>query len=108
MLVSLPATSAVADAMRMIKANSSRWIRQKWPKLKFGWQEGYGAFSVSQSNVPAVREYIEHQEEHHRKVPLETELLSYLKKHGIEYDERYIFSGGVPALPGLSCALSGR
>ncbi len=92
MLVSLSATLPVAEAMRMIKANSSRWIHQKWRKPGFGWQAGYAAFSVSQSNVPAVCEYIEDQEEHHRKVSFETELLSYLKKHGIEYDERYLWA----------------
>lgn len=92
MLVSLRATIPVSDAMRMIKANSSRWINQKWRKVKFGWQQGYGAFSVSQSNVPAVREYIENQEEHHQKMSFETEMLTFLKKHGIEYDARYIWA----------------
>ncbi len=70
--------------MRRIKANSSRWIHQKWRKPGFGWQAGYAAFSVSQSSMPAVCEYIEDQEEHHRKVSFETELLSYRKKHGME------------------------
>ncbi len=65
-------------------------VNEKWRSAKFAWQTGHAAFSVSQSNVPAVRAYIENQQEHHRKMPFEAELLSYLKKHGIEYDERYI------------------
>ncbi len=76
----------------MSKANSSPWIHQKWRKSGFGWQAGYAAFRVSRSNVPAACEYSEDQEEHHRKVSFETELLSYLKKHGMEYDERCVWA----------------
>ncbi len=92
MLVSWSATLPIAEAMRRIKANSSPWIHQKWPEPGFGWQAGYAAFRVSQSNVSAVCEYIEDQEEHHRKVSFETELLRYLKKHGMEYDQRYLWA----------------
>lgn len=93
MPVSLPPSLSVAEAMQKIKANSSRWVHEKWPRLRaFGWQEGYGAFSVSKSNVPDVIKYIDAQEEHHRKISFQEELISFLKKHGIEYDERYIWS----------------
>jgi hypothetical protein len=78
--------------MRVLKTNSSRWIHEKWPsRSAFGWQTGYGAFSVSQSNVSAVLRYIANQEEHHRKVSFQEEFVTYLQRHGIEYDERYIW-----------------
>lgn len=78
--------------MRVIKTNSSRWVHAQWPsRALFGWQTGYGAFSVSQSNVSEVVRYIAGQEEHHRKVSFQDELVTYLRKHGIEYDERYIW-----------------
>ena len=92
-LLALPPTVTVADMMRGLKANSSHWVHQKWPQehSKFGWQTGYGAFSVSQSNVPDVVKYIEGQEAHHRKVSFQDEFVTFLKKHGIAYDERYIW-----------------
>jgi REP element-mobilizing transposase RayT len=92
LLIKLPPTIAISDAMRVLKTNSSRWVHEQWDsRSAFGWQTGYGAFSVSQSNVPAVLRYIANQEEHHRKVSFQEEFLAYLKKHGIEYDERYIW-----------------
>ncbi len=91
-LVKLPHTFAVADAMRVIKTNSSRWVHETWPARRaFAWQAGYGAFSVSQSHVEAVRSYIAGQEEHHRRVTFQDEFLEFLRRHGIEYDERYIW-----------------
>jgi len=56
----------------------------------FGWQDGYAAFSVSQSNVADVQRYIAQQEEHHRRVSFRDELVAFLQRHGISYDERYI------------------
>jgi REP element-mobilizing transposase RayT len=92
LLVSLPPTLALSDAMKLVKANSSRWVSDKWSSRKdFGWQIGYGAFSVSKSNVSPVIRYIENQEEDHRKVTFKEEFLEFLSKHGIEYDERYIW-----------------
>ncbi|MDT4897183.1 MAG: REP-associated tyrosine transposase [Acidobacteriota bacterium] len=92
LLISLPPTLALSDAMKVVKANSSRWVSDKWGERKnFGWQIGYGAFSVSKSNVPGVAKYIENQEEHHRKITFKEEFLEFLRKHGIEYDERYIW-----------------
>ena len=92
LLVSLPPTIALSEAMKVLKANSSRWVSEKWRARKaFGWQTGYGAFSVSKSNAPDVLKYIADQEEHHRKVTFKEEFIAFLKKHGIEYDERYIW-----------------
>ena len=68
LLFGLPATASVAEVMRVVKANSSKWVHEQWPaRSDFAWQSGYGAFSVSQSNAEAVRRYIADQEEHHRK-----------------------------------------
>ena len=92
LLLRLPPTVSVSEAMRVLKTNSSRWIHEKWKSRRaFGWQIGYAAFSVSQSNASAVLQYIAAQEEHHRKVSFQQELVGFLKKHGIEYDERYIW-----------------
>ncbi|HYP42021.1 MAG TPA: IS200/IS605 family transposase [Chloroflexia bacterium] len=92
LLVALPATVAIADLIRVVKANSSRWAHEKWPKRhEFGWQQGYGAFSVSRSAMKDVEEYIANQEEHHRKVSFQEEFLALLKRHDIPYDERYIW-----------------
>lgn len=76
--------------MRFIKSNSSGWVHAKWRKA-FAWQLGYGAFSVSKSNVPEVLKYIAEQEAHHRWIPFKDELVEFLRKHEIEYDERYIW-----------------
>jgi len=74
------------------KRNSSKWIKTKGPEFNgFRWQNGYGAFSVSSSNVDAVRNYIAHQEQRHRRVTFQDELLGFLRKHGIEFDERYLW-----------------
>ena len=92
LLVWLPATVSVSEAMRVLKTNSSRWVHEAGiSRRPFAWQAGYAAFSVSQSAAPEVQKYIAHQEEHHRKVSFQEELLSYLRKHGIEYDERYLW-----------------
>jgi REP element-mobilizing transposase RayT len=91
LLVKTPATISMADFVRDVKANSSKWVHGTFPRAGFGWQTGYGAFSVSCSNVEAVREYIEGQEEHHKAVSFQEEFLGFLRRHGIEYDERYIW-----------------
>lgn len=93
LLVRLPATLALANVLRTIKTNSSRWVHEKWPaRSDFVWQTGYGAFSVSQSNASAVLRYIATQEEHHRKVSFQQEMIAYLRRHGIDYDERHIWA----------------
>ncbi|MEQ8788059.1 MAG: IS200/IS605 family transposase [Pirellulaceae bacterium] len=91
-LASLRAKTAPADAIRDIKANASGWVHQEFPdRSQFAWQTGYGAFSVSASSVEDVRKYVLTQREHHRKMTFEEEFLGLLKKHEVEYDERFVF-----------------
>src|SRR5207249_3956575 len=84
LLMSLPATILLSAAVQNLKAVSSKWIREGGLK-DFKWQQGYGAFSVSQSNIDSVRRYIREQEEHHKKVSFEEEFRSLLRRHGIEF-----------------------
>lgn len=92
LLVSLPAQPSVADFLRLIKANSSRWVHEMFPHHRtFAWQSGYGAFSVSPSNDEDVRRYITTQAEHHRRITFQEEFLEFLRRHEIPFDERYIW-----------------
>ncbi len=90
MLFRIRPVQAVAEIARVVKANSSRWLRKKG-NAHFSWQNGYGAFSVSESNVPAVTRYIATQEEHHKKLTFQQEFIAFLKKNKVAYDERYIW-----------------
>jgi putative transposase len=82
----------LSELLAKIKGNSSKWANENKMKLrKFGWQEGYGAFSVSDSQVQAVTKYIRSQKEHHRKQTFQEEFVALLRKHGIEYDERFLW-----------------
>src|SRR5712692_9619153 len=90
-LFRLPPALAVAEVMEKVKANSSRWVRQGQGKHReFAWQTGYAAFSVGQSNVGNVRQYIADQERHHRRMSYREEVLAFLKKHGVAYDEHHV------------------
>jgi len=82
----------VSDFVRMIKANSSKWVSEKFPaKRSFQWQAGYASFSVSESNSNAVKKYIQEQERHHRTQTFAEELKAFLERHGIRYDpEHYL------------------
>jgi REP element-mobilizing transposase RayT len=92
LLVCLPPTLAISDFNRVLKTNSSKWFHDEFPVNRdFGWQTGYGAFSVSESNIPTVQKYIANQEEHHQSMTFQEEFLALLKRHGIEYDERYVW-----------------
>ena len=83
---------AMAKSVQLLKGNSSKWIHEEFPSLRtFGWQDGYGGFTVSKSNAPEVVSYIQNQREHHRKKTFQEEYLEFLHKNGIEYDERYLF-----------------
>jgi REP element-mobilizing transposase RayT len=83
---------AVSDVLRAIKANSSGWAHREFPALStFAWQEGFAAFTVSQSQSMRVKAYIANQEEHHRRRSFQNEFIALLKAHGIEFDERYVF-----------------
>jgi len=91
-LLILPSAIPIAKAMQLIKGGLSKWVSDTFPMLRnFAWQEGYGAFSISVSGIDDTIAYIQNQEEHHRRRTFEEEFLSFLKKHGIEYDERYIW-----------------
>jgi REP element-mobilizing transposase RayT len=83
---------ALAGVVEEIKTSSSKWIKTKGPAYKeFHWQNGYGAFSIGQSGVEALTKYIAKQKEHHRRTTFQDEFRSFLKKYGIEYDERYVW-----------------
>jgi putative transposase len=87
-LLSLPATLSIAKAMQLLKGNSSKWIRETFPKMRaFAWQEGYGAFSVAVSGVDATVAYIQNQSEHHRTRSFSEEYVAMLKRHGFAYEE---------------------
>ena len=91
-LLSLPGMMSFAKAVQLIKGGSSKWVNDTIPRqTKFEWQEGYGAFSVSVSQVAKTVAYINNQKEHHRKKTFQEEFLELLQKHGIEYDQRYVF-----------------
>ena len=90
--VYMPKTVSVSKFMEMVKANSSKWVHDSFPnKGKFGWQDGYGAFSVSKSAEDTVIQYIRNQQEHHRKKTFQEEFIEFLNKYGIEYDENYLW-----------------
>jgi putative transposase len=88
-LLHLPPKLALAKAVLLLKANSSKWIGEQG--IKFFWQEGYGAFSVSSSNLDQVTRYIQNQEAHHRKTSFEDEFRALLRKHGVENHAKYVF-----------------
>lgn len=86
LLFVLPPTQSLAYAVQKLKGGSSRFMGSG-----FSWQQGYGAFSVSPSQVPIVKQYIQNQEQHHRKQSFEEEFTTLLRSCGIAYDERYVF-----------------
>jgi putative transposase len=88
LLAAFPPTVSVSQMMHRVKGNSSHWAPGN---ARFGWQRGYAAFTVSESVAGAVRAYIEGQEEHHKKQTFEAEYLALLRKHGVVFDERYIW-----------------
>ena len=80
---------ALAKAVQLLKGNSSKWMSEQG--IDFAWQEGYGAFSVSSSNLDQVARYIRNQEVHRRKFSFEEEFRSFLEKHGVENDPKHVF-----------------
>ena len=83
---------APSEIAQFLKGDSSKWIHEEFNDLRdFAWQDGYGAFTVSKSNISSVIEYIQNQREHHRKRSFQEEYLEFLQKHGVEYDERYLW-----------------
>ena len=92
LLADVSKQQAIADAVRDIKANSSGWIHETFQQHRsFAWQTGYGAFTVSYSGVEAVKTYIANQAEHHRVKTFQEEFVEFLRRHEIEYDERYLW-----------------
>jgi putative transposase len=89
MLIAIPPTLSLSEAVSKLKANSSRWLGAH--EHKFSWQEGYGAFSVGASQIDAVLNYIRTQHQHHAKHDFETEFIALLKKYGVAYDPKYVF-----------------
>jgi REP element-mobilizing transposase RayT len=89
LLVEVPPVLAISKAVALIKSNSSSWMKER--RTDFAWQKGYGAFSVSASNLDSVRNYVSNQAAHHKKINFEDEFIQLLKRHGIEFDVRYVF-----------------
>jgi REP element-mobilizing transposase RayT len=90
-LAGLKAVHAPADVVREIKTASSRWFHEDLGFRQSGWQDGYGAFSVSASHIARVRRYIENQEKKQGKCSFKEEYIDFLEKYGIEYDERFLW-----------------
>jgi REP element-mobilizing transposase RayT len=91
LLARLSKQVSVSDALRVVKANSSKWVNETFPERRdFAWQAGYGAFAVSYSSLGAVKRYLANQAEHHRQRTFQEEFLEFLRRHDIEFDERYL------------------
>ena len=91
-LFELARTVSVSQAVEDIKKSSSKWIKTQGAEFAgFAWQAGYGAFAVSESNVPSVHDYIARQQEHHRRKSFQEEYRVFLERHGVAFDERYVW-----------------
>ncbi|MCL2117854.1 MAG: IS200/IS605 family transposase [Planctomycetaceae bacterium] len=91
-LVQMSRTMTLAKMVEEMKRGTSRWIKTRGTNFQwFSWQGGYGAFSVSESQLTLVKQYIANQEEHHRKKTFQDEFRTLLKKHNIAFDEKYIW-----------------
>ena len=94
LMTGIPSTIAVSDMVKIIKTNSSGWISDQDGSsigIKFAWQPGFGAFTVSHSQKPFVSHYLKNQKEHHKTRTYKEEFLSILVRHGIDYDPKYVF-----------------
>ena len=91
LLIGLKATHRLGDFLREIKAASSKWVGDELEVPDFAWQSGYGATSVSAPVLPIISRYIANQEEHHRRRSFKEEYLAFLRKMGVQYDERYLW-----------------
>ena len=91
-LVMAPSTYSPSEIAQYLKGESSKWIHEEFPKpRRFEWQDGYGGFTVSKSQIPDVIAYIQKQREHHQKKTFQDEYLELLQKHDVDYDERYLW-----------------
>jgi REP element-mobilizing transposase RayT len=96
LLLKVHPSCAIADTVKLVKGNSSRWINaNNKVEAKFSWQRGYGAFSVSESQSEIVKRYIENQEAHHQKQTFEDEYFAIIKKHKITFDPKFVFDAEV-------------
>jgi REP element-mobilizing transposase RayT len=91
LIVGLKPTHTLANVLRVLKRDSSKWVHEELGLQAFAWQEGYGAFTISKSDLPSVRRYVQEQEEHHRKRSFQEEYRALLERHGISFDERYLW-----------------
>ena len=95
MVIGLNPDRALSDLVRDVKSNSSRFVNEKrWVPGRFSWQEGFGGFSYSRSQLDSVIHYIKNQQEHHARTTFRDEYIAFLKKFGVAYDSRYIFKTG--------------
>ncbi|GAB5559567.1 MAG: IS200/IS605 family transposase [Synoicihabitans sp.] len=91
LLLAIPPSLSLSRSMQLLKGASSRWVHENFAALAgFGWQDGYGAFTVSGSRISRVRKYIRDQPEHHRVTTFAEEYEEFLQKHGVEYEKRYL------------------
>jgi len=91
-LIQAPPVYSPSQIAQYLKGDSSKWIHEEFSTMRdFGWQDGYGAFTVSKRDLPDVIRYIKNQHEHHRRKTFQEEYLEFLKEYGIEYDERYLW-----------------
>lgn len=91
-VIGVPASIAVSKVAQLVKGGSSRWIKNEFPGMRgFAWQDGYGAFTVSKSNLSEVICYVQNQQEHHRTKSFQEEFLSFLIRHEIACDEKYLW-----------------
>jgi putative transposase len=91
LLTKFSPVNTVSYMLQHIKGSSSKWIHEKHENKSFSWQRGYGAFTVSESNLFNVEKYIKNQHEHHRKLTFKEEYLKLLKKHNILFEEKYLW-----------------
>jgi putative transposase len=90
--IRLSRTTTVAHLIEELKTSSSKWLKTQSPTLaQFAWQNGYGAFSVSPSDLEALRTYIDNQEKHHKTRTFQEEYRAFLKRYGVDFDERYVW-----------------
>lgn len=92
LLVEISNLDHYTSLLRAVKASSTSWLKQNYPEAKnFGWQDGYGSYSASFSQIDNIRNYIKNQEEHHKKLNFEQEYLKFLNACEVSYDKRYVF-----------------
>ncbi len=91
-LVGMSPVLALSDALRLLKGGSSIWVRENLPGCRgFAWQDGYAAFTVSKSQIPEVKDYIQGQREHHRVKSFQEEYRAFLDRHEVRYEEKYLW-----------------